>query len=77
MVTERRVQILQVIPAKDRDHPVYPVKWPIRAHVRGDDGEYSVGWNDGSWRCSCEANSSFRRRCSHIRAVALVVVPTH
>lgn len=50
-------------------------EWPVRAKVRGDEGRYSVGFNAGRWRCSCEANSTYRRRCSHIRAVALVVPP--
>jgi hypothetical protein len=37
----------------------------------GDSGAaYRVAAEDGRWQCSCEA----RGRCSHIRALALVVV---
>jgi uncharacterized Zn finger protein len=45
----------------------------IVAIVRGDSAElYSVRWRPGSWSCTCQALS----RCSHVRAVQLVTLPT-
>lgn len=48
----------------------------IVAECRGfSDGEvYALGYDGGKqeWRCTCEANSKFRRRCSHLIALQLV-----
>ena len=43
----------------------------IRATIRGDHGLYSIRYDSPSrrLRCSCP---SWRSRCSHVRAVALV-----
>lgn len=43
----------------------------ISAAVRGDSAHvYITGWDPAGWFCSCPA----QRRCSHIRAVQLVVL---
>jgi uncharacterized Zn finger protein len=43
----------------------------IVASVRGDSARvYDVEWNPDGWWCTCPA----MRRCSHIRAVQLVVL---
>jgi len=51
----------------------------IVASCRGfSTGEvYRLGFDPrdgGQWRCTCEANSKFHRRCSHLMALQLVVV---
>jgi hypothetical protein len=50
----------------------------VVARCRGfSDGEvYSLGYDprNGEWRCTCEASRKFGRRCSHLRALQLVVV---
>ena len=43
----------------------------IVAEVRGDSARtHSTGWDPGGWYCDCDARS----RCSHVRAVQLVVL---
>jgi hypothetical protein len=45
----------------------------IEARVRGAEAEYSVGYERGGWRCSCdEARSG--RRCPCVVALQLVTV---
>jgi hypothetical protein len=44
----------------------------LRATVRGDHGTYDVRYDNGRLRCTCP---SWRTRCSHAQAVALVVHP--
>jgi len=51
----------------------------IVASCRGDSGEvYRLGHDPratgGGWRCTCEASAKFRRECSHLIALKLVVV---
>lgn len=51
----------------------------IVASCRGYSGGeiYRLGFDPrdgGEWRCTCEASSKFRRRCSHLIALQLVVV---
>lgn len=51
----------------------------IVASCRGYSGGdvYKLGFDPregGQWRCTCEANSTFRRRCSHLIALQLVTV---
>jgi len=46
----------------------------ITALVRGDSGvRWVVTYEAGAWSCTCPA---FVRRCSHVRAVALVTERT-
>ena len=43
----------------------------IEAAVRGDSAlVYTTRWDRGGWTCTCDARS----RCSHIRALQLVVL---
>lgn len=51
----------------------------IVASCRGfSDGQvYALGFDPrggGEWRCTCEANKKFGRRCSHLMALQLVTV---
>lgn len=49
----------------------------ILASCRGDEGEeYALGYrpDEKRWGCTCEANATFNRRCSHLRALQLVCV---
>lgn len=49
----------------------------VVATCRGDSGElYDLGYDAsrGEWRCTCEAARTFRRTCSHLRALQLVTV---
>ncbi len=46
----------------------------IVADVRGDSAEmYAVTWDPDGWACSCPALG----RCSHVRALMLVVLRTY
>jgi uncharacterized Zn finger protein len=59
LLTEGRVTIRMI----DADE--------ITAVVRGDTArEYAVRWDRLGWSCECDARS----RCSHVRAVMLVVL---
>ncbi len=53
-------------------------KGVIVAACKGMSGEvYKLGYDPrgkGEWRCQCEANAKFRRRCSHLMALQLVTV---
>lgn len=42
----------------------------IRATVRGEGAMYKLGYQRGSWKCSCPALT----RCSHLVALMLVTV---
>jgi hypothetical protein len=43
----------------------------IEASVRGDSAlVYTTRWDRAGWACTCEA----RTRCSHVRALQLVVL---
>lgn len=67
-ISERRLNIARA----DEDG------WVV-AHCRGDDGEYRLGWDPrgrGRWGCTCEANSTFNRECSHLIALKMVVTRT-
>lgn len=49
----------------------------IVASCRSTMGEvYKLGYDPGrkEWRCGCDANRNFGRRCSHISALQRVVV---
>lgn len=50
----------------------------VLAECRGlESGEiHQLGWDPrgrGRWGCTCQANATFRRRCSHLIALQLVV----
>lgn len=67
-VAERRLLIEHVDPAL------------IKATCRGDSGEvHTLGWRSDQqrWGCTCEANATFHRRCSHLIALQLVTVKPH
>lgn len=65
LLQERRLEVIRVDPEKRIVH----------ARVRGDEGLYDLGYDphDDQWRCTCEASVKFRRRCSHLRALQLIV----
>jgi uncharacterized Zn finger protein len=47
----------------------------ISATVRGDSARcYWVTWSPAGWTCSCPAGIASMIRCSHARAVMLVVL---
>ena len=51
----------------------------VVASCRSTMGEvYRLGYDPGrrEWRCTCEANRQFGRRCSHLAALQRVVVAT-
>ena len=49
----------------------------IEAFCRGDSAEiYRLGYRYGSWWCSCPSGTASHVRCSHVRALQLVVVVT-
>jgi SWIM zinc finger len=71
MLTEGRLTVAKIRPSG-----------LIVATCKGmSDGEvYSLGFDPtaksgkGEWRCTCEANAKFHRRCSHLIALQLVTV---
>lgn len=44
----------------------------VRATCRGDGTVYQLGWDAGSWWCTCPARSD---QCSHLHALRLVTAP--
>jgi uncharacterized Zn finger protein len=47
----------------------------VEAFVRGDSAEfYRVGFRDREWWCSCPSGAANPVRCSHVRALQIVVV---
>jgi hypothetical protein len=49
-------------------------RFRIMATCRGSDGDYQLGYDaeQKRWGCTCEANATFHRRCSHLIALQLV-----
>lgn len=74
MLTEGRLVVERVLGEKD------PRPGLIVASCKGfSDGEvYQLGFDPrakggkGEWRCTCQANAEFHRRCSHLMALQLV-----
>lgn len=64
-ISERRLTVKRIEPTL------------VLAVCRGDSGEeYQLGWRADKdvWGCQCEASAKFRRECSHLLALKLVVV---
>jgi hypothetical protein len=57
-LTEHRLTILRV----DKER--------VEAECRGDGAVYSLGWQDGAWRCDCPAKT----RCARLLALMAVTV---
>jgi hypothetical protein len=47
---------------------------PVTAECRGTDTVYRLGYDasKNEWRCTCEASTTFHRRCAHVAALQLV-----
>ena len=65
LVRERRLEVRRV-----------DVDGLVVAKCRGDSGPvHDLGWDSAKneWRCTCPANKKFRRECSHLMALKMVV----